>query len=92
MYKGPDSERFVVCTDGIVLDCRCGESLILIGHEEDWYTEGRTIFECRKCGGGLTLASQTSQSEEAALIGGSEGEDMSVRELIRSLRADQERR
>ena len=38
----------------IVLECGCGERLVLLGREEDWYSEGRTTFEC-ECGKKLTL-------------------------------------
>ena len=39
----------------IVLECGCGERLVLLGREDDWYAEGRSTFEC-ECGERLTLA------------------------------------
>jgi predicted SprT family Zn-dependent metalloprotease len=32
-----------------VLECRCGEKLILLGRKSDWRKEGRTVFECGGC-------------------------------------------
>ena len=89
-------EQEVLCSDRIVLDCSCGETLILLGHEQDWYVEGRTTFGCHQCGGTVSLPSFTSASDEGrepGFIGDSDGrgideEGMSVRELIRSLRTD----
>ena len=46
----PSSERFVTASESIVLECRCGEKLILLGYESDWQKEGRTNFECGGCG------------------------------------------
>ena len=39
----------------IVLGCGCGERLVLLGREVDWYAEGRSTFE-RECGEELALA------------------------------------
>ena len=36
-----------------ILECSCGERLVLLGLEEDWCSEQRTEFEC-SCGKGLT--------------------------------------
>jgi hypothetical protein len=56
MQKSSESDRFVVCSEHIVLECnKCGERLILLGFESDWHSEGRTTFEC-ECGEKLTLA------------------------------------
>ncbi len=49
------SERFVTCSKSIVLECRCGEKLILLGREEDWHKEGHTVFVCNGCGKKLSL-------------------------------------
>ena len=49
------SVNHVGCSRSIVVDCRCGEKLILLGHRSDWYGEGRTNFECGGCGGKLSL-------------------------------------
>jgi hypothetical protein len=88
------SERCVLCPDRMVLGCRCGGSLILLGRDEDWYSEGRTTFECRQCGGSLSLADMLDEGRGPNLIGysdtsrgGFDQEEMSVRDLIRSLKA-----
>ena len=88
------SEWYVLCPDRTVLGCRCGESLILLGREEDWYSEGRTTFGCHHCGGALSLADMLlDEGRGPNLIGGSgtskgfDAENMSVRDLIRSLKA-----
>jgi hypothetical protein len=59
-----DSERFVVCSERIVLECKCGARLVLLGLEEDWQSE-RNVFEC-ECGEKLTLANRAG--EEALAI------------------------
>ncbi len=87
------SERCVLCPDRTVLGCRCGESLILLGREEDWYSEGRTTFECHQCRGPLSLTDMLDEGRGPNLIGysdmsrGFDEEDMSVRDLLRSLKA-----
>ncbi len=87
MQQDPYSERFVLCTDRVVLECRCGESLILLGREEDWYLEGRTTFECGECRRSLTLVDRFDEDRGAALVGSSRDEEaMSITDLIRSLR------
>jgi len=44
--------------DSIVLEChRCGELIVLVGHEENWYTEEHSFFECQ-CGQKLTMAAK----------------------------------
>ena len=43
------------CSARVVLECVCGERLILLGLEEDWRSEQRTEFEC-SCGKVLTLS------------------------------------
>ena len=89
----PISERYVLCPDRTVLACRCGENLVLLGREEDWYSEGHTTFECHQCGGPLSLADMVDEGRGPNLIGYSDvnrdfdEEDMSVRALIRSLKA-----
>jgi hypothetical protein len=44
----------------IVLECRCGERLVLLGREDDWYAEGRNTFGC-ECGEELTLAARVER-------------------------------
>jgi hypothetical protein len=70
-----DSDRFVVFSDRIVLECRCGETLILLGLEEDWRSE-RADFECQ-CGTNLTLANRSN--EEAMAIKRLLREDTGIR-------------
>jgi predicted SprT family Zn-dependent metalloprotease len=48
-------ESFVDCSKSIVIDCRCGEKLLLLGRKSDWGSEGRTAFECGGCGKKLSL-------------------------------------
>jgi len=48
-------EHFVTCSKSIVLECRCGEKLLLLGRKSDWRKEGRTVFECSECGEKLSL-------------------------------------
>ncbi len=48
-------EHFVTCSMSIVLECRCGEKLLLPGHTVDWRKEGRTVFQCSGCGEKLSL-------------------------------------
>ena len=55
-----ESDRFVFCSEHIILECRCGERLILVGFESDWRWEGRTTFEC-ECGEQLTLADRLDE-------------------------------
>lgn len=85
MRHDSESGRFVLCSERIVLECRCGEVIILLGQEEDWYSEGRTAFEC-ECGNEVTLADHFDE-EEPNFIGGFNEEAHSVRELLRNLRA-----
>jgi hypothetical protein len=92
MQHDYEAERYILCPDRTVLKCSCGEKLILLGREEDWYAEGRTAFECHECQGVISLADLLDEGRGPALIGDSEvggldKEAMSVRDLIRSLRA-----
>lgn len=94
MQSDSVSERCILCPDRTVLGCRrCGEGLILLGREEDWYSEGRAIFECHRCGGLLSLDDMLDQGRGPNLIGypdlgrGLDEEEMGVRDLIRSLKA-----
>ncbi len=63
MRRSSKSERFVLCSERIILECRCGERLVLLGLEDDWRSEGHTTFRC-ECGQELTLANRLD--EEAA--------------------------
>ena len=44
----------------MILECGCGERLILLGSKEDWLAEQRTNFECQ-CGQSLTLADRLDE-------------------------------
>src|SRR3712207_7235927 len=46
----------------------CRERVVLLGREDDWYSEGRTAFAC-ECGAELTLADRVG---EESLISRSE--------------------
>ena len=60
-----EEDNSITCSGRIILDCkRCGDSLLLLGLEEDWRSEG-THFECR-CGAKLTLADR--RDKEALAI------------------------
>jgi hypothetical protein len=49
------SDHTIGCSGYIVLACGCGERLVLLGHEDDWYVEEHLTFTCG-CGAQLTLA------------------------------------
>lgn len=53
-------ERTLECSGRIVLECGCGERLILLGLEEDWRSEQHTDFEC-SCGKGLNLSNRLNE-------------------------------
>ena len=48
-------EHAIESSGRIILECGCGERLVLLGLEEDWRSEQRMEFEC-SCGKGLTLS------------------------------------
>lgn len=57
----------------IVLGCgSCGERVVLLGREDDWHSEGRTVFAC-ECGARLTLADRVGEG------------DLAIVELLRGL-------
>lgn len=47
----------------IVLECGCGERLVLLGREDDWYSEGRGAFAC-ECGKELTLSDRMLETSD----------------------------
>jgi hypothetical protein len=50
-------------SDRIVLRCgACGKQVVLLGREDDWYSEGRSSFAC-ECGAKLTLADRVGDME-----------------------------
>lgn len=53
-------ERTLECSERSILECGCGERLILLGLKEDWLSERRTHFECQ-CGQSLTLADRLNE-------------------------------
>ncbi len=85
MRRDLESERFVLCSERMVLECECGERLVLLGLEDDWYSELRTIFQC-ECGEKLTLANRLDE-DGLTLVDASDEAARGVRELLRSLRA-----
>ena len=91
MQHDYEVEREIVSTDRTVLNCSCGERLILLGREEDWYLEGRTTFECHQCGEAVSLVDLLDEGRGPVYngdsnSGGIDEEGMSVEDLIRSLR------
>ena len=60
MQQPSESDKTVPCSARIVLDCDCGEQLILLGLEEDWRSEQRTDFEC-SCGEALNLSNRLNE-------------------------------
>ena len=55
MEEFSEADRTIECSGRSILECSCGERLILLGLEEDWRSEERTDFECG-CGRSLTLS------------------------------------
>ncbi len=50
----------VECSGRTVLECSCGERVIILGLNEDWFSEHRANFECG-CGQLLTLANRLKE-------------------------------
>ena len=74
MQPGSDLDFFIEFSERIVLECDCGERIVLLGMEEDWSSR-EDDFEC-ECGRKLTLADRAD--DEVA----------SVRRLLRRDRAN----
>ena len=53
-------EHMVDCSERVVLECRCGERLVLLGRATDWYSEDRLAFAC-ECGNTLTFADRLEE-------------------------------
>ena len=51
-------------SEQIVLECKCGERMVLIGPEDDWRSR-RAIFKC-ECGQNLTLDHRVDEEALAA--------------------------
>jgi len=54
-------EHFVNCSESIMLECRCGQKLLLLGGKADWRKEGRTVFGCNESGEKLSLKDDPSR-------------------------------
>ena len=74
MQPGSDLDFFIEFSERIVLECDCGERIVLLGMQEDWSSR-EDDFEC-ECGRKVTLADRTD--DEVA----------SVRRLLRRDRAN----
>lgn len=57
-FTEPDNT--IECSGRSILECGCGERLILLGLKEDWSSEQRTEFEC-ECGQRLALADRLNE-------------------------------
>ncbi len=62
-----ESGLFLDPSGRVVLECMCGEKLVLLGQEQDWREERRTAFRC-ECERELTLA-EDRVSERALALG-----------------------
>ena len=54
-------EHTIVCSSRIVLECGCGERLVLLGRDDDWYSHERLTLRC-VCGEQLTLTNRLNES------------------------------
>jgi hypothetical protein len=78
MQSFAGSGPFIECLGRIILWCaERGETLVLLGCEEDWRAQ-RTFFECH-CGQKLTLANR----RDGGVL--TPEEERTARELLRSL-------
>jgi hypothetical protein len=55
-------ERVIECSERMILECPCGERLVLLGRAVDWYSENRIAFDC-ECGEKLTFADRLEEKE-----------------------------
>lgn len=61
MHQQPsEPDHTVECSGRSILECSCGERLILLGLEEDWRSEQRTDFQCL-CGNRLSLSNRLNE-------------------------------
>jgi DNA-directed RNA polymerase subunit RPC12/RpoP len=60
-------EHFLDCSKSFIIDCQCGEKLLLLGRESDWCKEGRVVFECGGCGKELSLEDAHEQKVQRGL-------------------------
>jgi len=63
MESTTEQEQTIECSGRLDLECECGETLMLLGLEEDWQAE-RSEFECQ-CGRNLTLADRADDEVRA---------------------------
>ena len=61
-------EHFVTCSESILLECRCGQKLLLLGRKSDWRKEGRTVFACSECGEKLSLNDDPSSRVSRSIV------------------------
>ena len=54
MESSSELKRFVAYSEHIILECECGERMVILGGEEDWRSRN-VIFKCG-CGDKLTFA------------------------------------
>ena len=64
MQSDSDMGRFVEFSERIVLECDCGEKVVLLGMEDDWDAHD-DAFDC-ECGRKVTLADR-ADDEVASL-------------------------
>ncbi|MDP9425278.1 MAG: hypothetical protein M3P37_04390 [Actinomycetota bacterium] len=74
MQPGSDLDRFIEFSERIVLECDCGEKIVLLGMEDDWDARDDD-FGC-ECGRKVTLADRADDGVA------------SVRRLLRRDRAN----
>ena len=55
-----EPQKSLECSGRLILECGCGERLVLLGLKEDWLSEQRTDFECQ-CGQNLTLDNELNE-------------------------------
>ena len=64
MQPDSDMDRFVEFSERIVLECDCGENIVLLGMEDDWDARD-DVFDC-ECGRKVSLADR-ADDEVASL-------------------------
>ncbi len=63
METTTEHEQTIECSGRLDLECECGETLMLLGLEEDWQAE-QSEFACQ-CGRNLTLADRADDEVRA---------------------------
>ena len=59
MEPSLELKRFANRWEHIILECECGERMVILGGEEDWRSRN-AIFKCG-CGDKLTLADRLNE-------------------------------